>query len=147
MSFGEVVLLGVIAIVVVGPRNLIPLMRDAGKLIGRVRKMAMDIRAESGIDEILDHEGIRSEIDHFKRLAAGEISPDDPMPNVVPDREREYPRGGPDVYGALSEDVAPYLPSPPLSSPPVPAALPPAPLPLAAPVSAQPSTNGAGVKS
>ncbi|HKQ70043.1 MAG TPA: Sec-independent protein translocase protein TatB, partial [Polyangiaceae bacterium] len=93
-SFGEMLVLGVVAIVVVGPRNLPALLRNAGQIIGKVRRMATDIRAESGIDEILDAEGIRSEIDHFKKLASGEISPDDPIANVVPDREREYPRVG-----------------------------------------------------
>jgi sec-independent protein translocase protein TatB len=150
MSFGEMVVLGVVAIVVVGPRNLPALLRNAGQLIGRLRRMAMDIRTESGIDEILDHEGIRSEIDNFKKLAAGEISPDDPPPNVVPNREREYPSASCDSYGALSEDIAPYAPPPPAlpgapspSSPPVP----PAPMTAASSALAQPSSNGAGVKS
>jgi sec-independent protein translocase protein TatB len=165
MSFGEMVVLGVVAIVVVGPRNLPGLLRNAGQLIGRLRRMANDIRTESGIDEILDHEGIRSEIDNFKKLAAGEISPDDPPPNVIPDREREYPRAGCDAYGALSEDIAPYAPPPPaLPGPAVPSALSGPPAPPAPPAPphaassaftssgvpqgiAQPSSNGAGVKS
>ena len=111
LSFGEIVLIGVVAMVVVGPRNMIPLMRSAGQAIGKLRRMANDLRAESGIDEILNAEGIRSEIDNFKRLASGAISPDDLSPNVVPDREREYPRVGPDAYGAFSEDIIPYLPA------------------------------------
>ena len=105
------VVLGVIALVVVGPRNLPALLRGAGQLIGKVRRMAMELRTESGIDEILDAEGIRSEIDNFRRLASGAISPDDLSPNVVPDRDREYPRAGPDAYGAFSEDLVPYLPA------------------------------------
>jgi sec-independent protein translocase protein TatB len=111
MSFGEMVVLGVVALVVVGPRNLPSLLRGAGQLIGKVRRMANELRVESGIDEILDAEGIRSEIDNFRRLASGAISPDDISPNVVPDREREYPRVGPDAYGAFSEDMVPYLPA------------------------------------
>src|SRR6185369_11903097 len=107
MSFGEMVVLGVIALVVVGPRNLPTLLRTAGQLIGRVRRMAMDLRTESGIDEILDAEGIRTEIDNFRRLASGAVDPDEISPNVVPDREREYPRTGPDSFGAFSEDLVP----------------------------------------
>ena len=78
-------------------------------MIGSLRRMANEIRAESGIDEILEVEGIRSEIDNFKRLASGQVSLDDPSPNVVPDREREYPRTGPDAYEAYSEDMLPYV--------------------------------------
>jgi sec-independent protein translocase protein TatB len=155
MSFGEMVVLGVIALVVVGPRNLPSLLRTAGQLIGKVRRMAIDLRAESGIDEILDAEGIRSEIDNFKRLASGAISPDDLSPNVVPDREREYPRTGPDAYGAFSEDLVPYLPAEfaNLAAAPEAAAVSPAPaspapsLSGATPATVSPSPNGAGIKS
>jgi sec-independent protein translocase protein TatB len=111
MSFGEMVLLGVVAIVVVGPRNLPSLLRTAGQLIGRVRRMANELRTESGIDQILDAEGIRSEIDNFRRLASGAITPEDLARSSQPDREREYPRVGPDAYGAYSEDLVPYLPA------------------------------------
>ena len=112
LSFCEIVILGVIALVVVGPRRLPSMLRTAGQIIGKVRRMAMDIRAESGIDEILDAEGIRSEIDNFRRLATGEIVPDETPRRIVPDRDREYPLVGADAYGALSEDVVPYVPSP-----------------------------------
>jgi sec-independent protein translocase protein TatB len=170
MSFGEMVLLGVVAIVVVGPRNLPSLLRTAGQLIGKVRRMANDLRTESGIDEILDAEGIRSEIDNFRRLASGAITPEDLARSTVPDREREYPRVGPDAYGAYSEDLVPYLPAelPSLAAAPdgtvaadagtngrevsaaeqlstAPAQV--APLSGAAPTTASPSTNGASVKS
>jgi len=135
LSFGEMLVLGVVAIVVVGPRNLPSLLRSAGQLIGRIRRMAVDIRKESGIDEILDAEGIRSEIDNFKRLASGAISPDELSPNVVPDRDREYPRVGCDNYRAFSEDLVPYLP------PPEPPAL------LSPPTAAEPSTASSAAPS
>jgi sec-independent protein translocase protein TatB len=117
MSFGEMLILGVIALVVVGPRRLPSMMRSAGGLIGKVRRMAMEIRTESGIDEILDAEGIRSEIDNFRRLATGEILLDEPKRTILPDREREYPGVGCDAYGALSEDLVPYVPALPAADP------------------------------
>jgi sec-independent protein translocase protein TatB len=149
MSFGEMVLLAVIALVVVGPRRLPSMLRSAGQLIGRVRRMAMDIRTESGIDEILDAEGIRSEIDNFRRLAAGEIPPEDLSRNVVPDREREYPRVGCDAGGALSEDFVPYAPPPlasPADAPPALSAAPAAATSVSAPGSFAPSPVDAGIK-
>ena len=112
MSFGELVILGIIALVVVGPRRLPSMLRTAGQVIGKVRRMAMEIRTESGIDEILDAEGIRSELDTFRRLAAGELPPDEPARPIRLDREREYPTVGCDAYGALTEDLVPYTPPP-----------------------------------
>lgn len=126
LSFSELLLIGIVAIVVVGPRRLPALLRNAGHIIGRVRRMALDLRSESGIDEILEAEGIRGEIDNFRRLAAGQITLEDLSPNVVPEREREYPRMGCDSYGAASEDLAPYM----LPAEPAPALLPPAEPPL-----------------
>jgi sec-independent protein translocase protein TatB len=129
LSFSELLLIGIVAIVVVGPRRLPALLRNAGHIIGRVRRMALDLRSESGIDDILDAEGIRGEIDNFRRLAAGQITLEDLSPNVVPEREREYPRIGCDAYGAASEDLGPYLPP----GEPAPALLPAAELPPAEP--------------
>ncbi|HEY3592763.1 MAG TPA: Sec-independent protein translocase protein TatB [Polyangiaceae bacterium] len=113
LSFSELLLIAIVAIVVVGPRRLPGMLRNAGHIIGRLRRMATDLRTESGIDDILDAEGLRNELDNFRRLAAGQISLEDLSPNVVPEREREYPRMGCDSYSATSEDLVPYLPAAP----------------------------------
>lgn len=112
LSFGELVVLAIVAIVVVGPKNLPTLMRTLGQWMGRVRRMATDIRTESGIDDMLELDGLRSEIHNFRRLASGELLLlEDEARRVVkePDRAREYPRIGVDSYDAISEDDAPYL--------------------------------------
>lgn len=120
MSFGELLILGVIAIVVVGPRRLPSLMRSTAQLIGRLRRMAVELREESGIDQLLEAEGIHKEIETFRRLAAGEILADEaPGTEVAPRRGHEYPRAGCDSYGAVPEDLVPYLPAPD-SAPPAP---------------------------
>lgn len=128
MSFGEVLLIGIVALIVVGPRNLPSLMRTLGQWVGRLRRMAMDMRAQSGIDDILRAEGIQEELATFRDLANGRVLLDQPalMPApftatntapppvrrfTVPDREREYPRVGCDNYGAAPEDIVPYVPS------------------------------------
>lgn len=66
-------MLVVVALVVVGPRQLPSLLRTLGQLIGRLRRVAVDLRAESGIDEILRAEGLDVEIDNFRRLASGAL--------------------------------------------------------------------------
>lgn len=117
LSFGEVVLLALIGIVVVGPRNLPQMMRQLGKTVARVKRLTMEIREQSGIDEILRAEGIEKEVNEIKKLATGRIMDirldDDPVeknPNTrMPARSREYPTRGPDAYGALPDDAEPYL--------------------------------------
>ena len=116
LSFGEVVLLVIIAIVVVGPRNLPQMMRSLGRTVSKIRRMTTDLREQSGIDEILRAEGIEREVNELRKLATGRILEvnldDDGMPRLpgVPPRSREYPASGVDSYGALPDDAAPYEP-------------------------------------
>lgn len=118
LSFGEVVLLCLIGIVVVGPRNLPQMMRQLGKTVSKVRRLTTEIREQSGIDEILRAEGIEREVAEIKKLATGRIMDirleDEPGVArpllVLPARSREYPTRGPDTYGALPDDAEPYQP-------------------------------------
>jgi len=120
LSFGEVVLLCLIGVVVVGPRNLPQMMRQLGKTVSKVRRLTTEIRQQSGIDDILRAEGIEREVAEIKKLATGRIMDirldDEPgvthTVHVSPPRSREYPTYGPDSYDALSEDAEPYVPAP-----------------------------------
>jgi sec-independent protein translocase protein TatB len=114
LSFGELLILAIVFMVVVGPRNLPTFLRTTGRAIGKARRLVMEVRAETGIDQMLELEELRSEVDKFRRLAAGhvdlaELAKDSPPPPVRVDREREWPRIGCDAGGAVSEDEAPYL--------------------------------------
>ncbi len=94
LSFGEIVVLLVIAVVVVGPRQLPTLLRTIGEVIGRTRRLASNLRAESGIDEILRDEGIQSEIDNFRRLAAGGVSLEDDPYLTLDEKKDEISANG-----------------------------------------------------
>jgi sec-independent protein translocase protein TatB len=187
LSFGELVVLLLVAIVVLGPKEMPRYLRKAGQLAGQLRRMAYEMRAKSGIDEVLRSEGIGADIAEIRRLATfarGELGgivtsvrsaansaglqdvgarpyspglpaapPAPPPPGASPvlgpngqpaagplpppaplvmassapfvvgiDREREYPSGGPDAYGALPENSNVYdgqLPTSPLAVDPV----------------------------
>jgi hypothetical protein len=69
LSFGELVMLLLVAVVVLGPKELPRYLRKAGQLAGQLRKMAYDMRAKSGIDEVLRNEGIGADIAEIRRLA------------------------------------------------------------------------------
>lgn len=111
LSFGEIIVIGIVALVVVGPRNLPTLLRTLAEGLARFRKMASDIRAESGIDEALELDGLRAEIQRLRSLTNVETLLDTPPPApapkaepALPDREKEYPRIGVDSYGAIVEE-------------------------------------------
>ena len=140
LSFGELCVLLLVAIVVLGPKELPRYMRKAGEVAGRLRRLAYEMREKSGIDEVLRTEGIDREIAEIRRLARGEIGgvvsavrsatdaarastggaaayatepatqPQVPPAPVVVSREREYPPEGPDAYGALPDTAVVYPP-------------------------------------
>jgi sec-independent protein translocase protein TatB len=139
LSFGELCVLLIVGIVVLGPKDLPRYLRKAGEFAGRLRRLAYEMREKSGIDEVLRTEGIDREIAEIRRLARGEIGgvvtamrsatdaargavgassrpavePEKQAPAVatavVVAREREYPPEGPDSYGAVP-DTAPVYP-------------------------------------
>lgn len=129
-SFGELLVLIVVAIVVIGPKDLPKVLRQLGKWAGKLRRMAADMRAQSGIDDVLRSEGLHTDIAEIRKLARGEIEDVMRSARVEPilhegsktpapyqgaqadaisvDREREHPLVGPDAYGALPDTAVVY---------------------------------------
>jgi sec-independent protein translocase protein TatB len=142
-SLGEILLLIVVGIIVVGPKRLPGMMRTAGQWVARLRRMSMDLRSQSGIDDLLRQEGLEQHIHELRSLSRMSVvetlitaapAPAHVTPSVLdtpaagfdkpqlrafttpprePAREREYPIVGCDAYGALPDDVAMYLPTAP----------------------------------
>lgn len=136
-SFGEVVVLVIVAIILIGPRQLPSMLRTAGQWLAKLRRMAFDMRAQSGIDKLLRDEGLERDLKELRRLLAlrrgnvldaltvdiGAEVDATPGPTKVQTKRaqgassrddvvtlsNEYPLQGADAYGAVPEDVAPYL--------------------------------------
>ncbi len=136
-SFSELVVVILVAVVVMGPKELPRMLRRAGQLAGKLRRAAADLRAQSGIDDALRTEGLAGDIAEIRKLARGELDavhqitrledfPTRPEPVEPPpqatyadtdvDRDREYPRDGADAYQSLPDTMVDYadanLPSP-----------------------------------
>jgi sec-independent protein translocase protein TatB len=63
----------IVAVVVLGPKELPRYLRMAGQWAGRLRRMASEMREKSGIDEVLRTEGIDRDLAEIRRLARGEL--------------------------------------------------------------------------
>jgi sec-independent protein translocase protein TatB len=146
-SFGEFVVLLIVAVVVIGPRDMPKVLRRMGQWAGKLRRMASEIRTQSGIDDVLRGEGIAEDIAEIRKLARGEMenvrsaarlgavplatavhsdpyAPPPAVPNdeLLVQREREYPREGADSYKALPDTALVYartLPKSPLAKDPL----------------------------
>lgn len=114
ISFSEIAVIAVIALVVVGPQKLPGMLRTMGLWVRKIRKMTTEVRAQTGIDEILREEGIDG-VHELRSLLRGEIAAakgrrtapaDDPYLETLEfDLGREYPIEGPDAYRAVPDDL------------------------------------------
>ncbi len=121
-SFSELVVLVVVAIVVIGPKDLPKVLRKLGQYAGKARRMAADLRAQSGIDDVLRGEGLSESVQEIRKLARGELSDlnrsvrydgaEAKLENLAVEtralRDREYPRDGADCFGALPDTALVY---------------------------------------
>jgi sec-independent protein translocase protein TatB len=129
-SFSELIVVVVVALVVIGPKDLPKMLRKLGGWAGKLRRMASDLRAQSGIDDALRAEGLADDIAEIRKLARGELDAvqrvarldDDASPATKATetrstaydgdfyvvRDREYPRDGADSFGALPDNAIVY---------------------------------------
>src|SRR5271170_5996368 len=73
MSFGELAVVVIVALVVMGPKELPKVLRKLGQWAGKMRRLAADLRAQSGIDEALRTEGLDRDIAEIRKLTRGEL--------------------------------------------------------------------------
>ncbi len=126
----EIVLISIVALVVVGPQKLPAMLRTVGEWMGKLRRLTTEVRAQTGIDEILRSEGVDGGLSELRSIMRGDLrgiargpSPkreetyDDPYEEASNvDDLREYPLEGADAHNALpddlvDEDEAPALPA------------------------------------
>ena len=113
----ELFLIGLVALVVVGPKNLPQTLRAIGRAVREFQRASRELRQEAGFDEVVDEvtrplreglsgieEGVRSTVDDAKRSMSLEAEAE----SEAVDLAMEYPEGGPDDFGALPEGVAVY---------------------------------------
>ncbi len=88
IGFGEMLVIAVILLIAVGPRQLPSLMKTVGKGIREVRKASGDLRRTVGIDQMLADDDLRDPLRN-KTPARHKLTP--------ADLERESPPEGVDV--------------------------------------------------
>jgi sec-independent protein translocase protein TatB len=124
VSFQELMILAVMALLVLGPHKLPGLLRTLGAWVRKLRRLTTEVRQQSGIDDVLRAEGFDGGLNEVRSLMRGGASmptastrfrsshttsgsPRDPFTG---DHSREYPLEGPDAGAALPEDLVPGPP-------------------------------------
>lgn len=111
----ELMLIGFVALIVVGPGDLPKTLRAIGRSIREFQRATRELRQEAGFDEVVDEvtrplreglsgieEEVRTTVDETKRSVTASLEAE-PV-----DLAMEYPEGGPDDFGALPEGATVY---------------------------------------
>lgn len=110
ISFSEILVIAVITLVVVGPQKLPGMLRNVGQWIAQLRRLTTEVRAQTGIDEVLREEGIDG-VRELRALLRGEVTAArargrDPYEDSIEvDEAQEFPSEGADAGGALPDDL------------------------------------------
>jgi sec-independent protein translocase protein TatB len=128
-SFGELLVICVVALIAVGPKKLPGMLKTLGQWLRKLRNLTNDVRSQTGIDDLLRSEGLHGGLNELRGLLRGNHglhfdppqpapapapvpaaytpapTPDDPYANFEVDASREYPNEGADSYGALPDDL------------------------------------------
>jgi sec-independent protein translocase protein TatB len=67
-SFGELLMICVVALIFVGPKKLPGMLHSLGQLIRKVRNMTNDVRSQTGIDQLLRAEGLHGGLNELRGL-------------------------------------------------------------------------------
>lgn len=123
-SFGELLVICVVALIAVGPKKLPGMLHTLGQWVRKLRNLTNDVRSQTGIDELLRTEGLQGGLNELRGLLRGnhgvQFDPphvvsapvvshpaivEDPYADFEIDVSREYPQEGADSYGALPDDL------------------------------------------
>ena len=115
LSFGEILVLAILALVVIGPKDLPKLLRTAGRMIGQAKRAVADVRRDTGLDDVLrgDFQDLERLADHIESVdpyrGAPKLPADNEAEALLALHEHEYPAIGADGQGLLPDDAAVYL--------------------------------------
>jgi sec-independent protein translocase protein TatB len=101
-SWSEILLIGVVALVVIGPKDLPRVLRTAGQWAGRARSVAREFQFQ--IDQMVRE----SELDEVRKTMNAAADPDSTIRNFVdPTGEMEKSVSAPEMLGETPAAIAP----------------------------------------
>ncbi len=115
VSFTEIAVIALITLIFVGPQKLPSMLYTLGRWIRKLRQLTTEVRAQTGIDEILRQEGFEGGLGELRSMLRGDIEVgrgarprryEDPYEETYEyDDSREYPPEGADAAGAVPDDL------------------------------------------
>jgi sec-independent protein translocase protein TatB len=110
LSFSEVVVVAIVALVAVGPQKLPGLLRTLGGWARKLRVMTHEMRAQSGIDDVLRSEGLHGGLTELRSLMRGQHLT---SPIYTPPPYNPPPAPAATTPGSTADATAAAAPPPP----------------------------------
>ncbi len=68
LSWGELLVVGVVALIILGPRDLVGMFRTLGRFVGKARRMAREF--QRAMEDAADEAGVKEAADNLKGFAS-----------------------------------------------------------------------------
>ena len=68
LSWGELLVIGVVALIILGPKDLVGLFRTLGRMTGKVRRMAREF--QRAMEDAADEAGVKETADSLKGMTS-----------------------------------------------------------------------------
>jgi sec-independent protein translocase protein TatB len=108
LGWGEILLIGIVALIAIGPKELPGVLRTVGQLIGKVRRMANEFQGQ--FQEALREADIADLKKHAEDIVS-DVSKYDPLSETQ--KELEKSLDFPEAAGAPTTSAADYKPDAP----------------------------------
>jgi sec-independent protein translocase protein TatB len=121
LSWGEIVLIGAVAVIFIGPKELPNAVRTMGKFMGKARTMAREF--QNNVDDMIreaDLEEVKKQVQSVQNVTTGGLS--GAIQNAIdPKGEIQKALAPPETLSApaISELPPPPAPAPAVAAPPV----------------------------
>ena len=73
ISFTELTLVSLVALLVVGPQRLPAMLRTLGGWVARARSLSNQVKEQIGIDDFLKEEGLNGGVDELRMILRGDM--------------------------------------------------------------------------
>lgn len=116
IGWGELVLIGIVALIVIGPKELPTVMRTAGQWMGKIRRMASEFQGQ--FQEALreaEMADLKKQADELKS-AVTDATSFDPLADIGKDIEKDFDTPKPAATTAAADEPA-ALPEPAQQTP------------------------------
>lgn len=73
LGFSELILIGLVAVVVIGPKQLPTMLRSLGQTFARLRRMSQELREQSGLDDLMREAGIDGDLRQLRSVSKSDV--------------------------------------------------------------------------